>query len=103
MKFFKTEFPNLKYDEIDDLINFLYPEKSAYYETIFKNKQRTFSILRKVFDTISSRMQTVFVFDNFEHIDNMSYEFLKTLIHAQTGLQNTKFILTYNEPKAAKT
>ena len=103
MKFFKTEFPNLKYDEIDDLINFLYPEKSAYYETIFKNKQRTFSILRKVFDTISSRMQTVFVFDNFEHIDNMSYEFLKTLIHAQTGLQNTKFILTYNEPKSAKT
>ena len=103
IKFFKNEFANLKYDEIDDLINFLYPEKSAYYENIFKNKKRTFSILRKVFDTISSRMQTVFVFDNFEHIDNMSYEFLKTLIHGQTGLQNTKFILTYNEPKSAKT
>jgi len=102
-KFFKSEFSSLKYDEIDDLINFLYPEKSAYYETIFKNKARTFSILRKVFDTISSRMQTVFVFDNFEHIDNMSYEFLKTLINAQTGLQNAKFILTYNEPRSAKT
>ena len=103
LKFFKTEFANLKYDEIEDLINFLYPEKSAYYETIFKNKARTFSILRKVFDTISSRMQTVFVFDNFEHIDNMSYEFLKTLINSQTGLQNAKFILTYNEPRSAKT
>ena len=102
-KFFKSEFTNLKYDEIDDLINFLYPEKSAYYENIFKNKARTFSILRKVFDTISSRMQAVFVFDNFEHIDNMSYEFLKTLINAQTGLQNAKFILTYNEPRSAKT
>ena len=103
LKFFKTEFPNLKYDEIDDLINFLYPEKSAYYEQLFKNKARTFSILRKVFDTISQRMQTVFVFDNFEHIDNMSYEFLKTLINAKTGLTNAKFILTYNEPRSAKT
>lgn len=103
LKFFKTEFPTLKNDEIDDLINFLYPEKSAYYENIFKNKARTFSILRKVFDTISSRMQTVFVFDNFEHIDNMSYEFLKTLINSKTGLQNTKYILTYNEPRSAKT
>lgn len=102
-KFFKSEFPTLKYDEIDDLINFLYPEKSAYYEQLFKNKTRTFSILRKVFDTISQRMQTVFVFDNFEHIDNMSYEFLKTLINAKTGLINTKFILTYNEPRSAKT
>lgn len=102
-KFFKSEFPTLKYDEIDDLINFLYPEKSAYYEQLFKNKARTFSILRKVFDTISQRMQTVFVFDNFEHIDNMSYEFLKTLINAKTGLINTKFILTYNEPRSAKT
>lgn len=103
LKFFKTEFPNLRVDEIDDLINFLYPEKSAYYENIFKNKNRTFKILRKVFETISSRMQTVFVFDNFEHIDNMSYEFLKSIINAQTGLQNTKFILTYNEPRSAKT
>ncbi len=103
LKFFKTEFPTLKNDEIDDLINFLYPEKSAYYEQIFKNKARTFSILRKVFDTITSRMQTVFVFDNFEHIDNMSYEFLKTLINSKTGLQNTKYILTYNEPRSAKT
>ena len=103
LKFFKTEFPSLKIDEIDDLVNFLYPEKSAYYETIFKNKARTFSILRKVFETISSRMQTVFVFDNFEHVDNMSYEFLKTLINGETGLQNTKFILTYNEPRSAKT
>lgn len=102
-KFFKSEFPTLKNDEIDDLINFLYPEKTAYFETIFKNKAKTFTMLRKVFDVISSRMQTVFVFDNFEHIDNMSYEFLKTLIHAQTGLQNTKFILTYNEPRSAKT
>jgi len=103
LKFFKTEFPTLKNDEIDDLINFLYPEKSAYYENIFKNKARTFSILRKVFDTITSRMQTVFVFDNFEHIDNMSYEFLKTLINGKTGLQNAKYILTYNEPRSAKT
>lgn len=102
-KFFKSEFPSLKYDEIEDLINFLYPEKMSYYEHIFKNKARTFSILRKVFDTISQRMQTVFVIDNFEHIDNMSYEFLKSLINAQTGLINAKFILTYNEPRSAKT
>lgn len=103
LKFFKTEFPSLRVDEIDDLVNFLYPEKSAYYENIFKNKARTFSILRKVFDTISSRMQTVFIFDNFEHVDNMSYEFLKTLINNETGLQNSKFILTYNEPRSVKT
>ncbi|MGN0019133.1 MAG: hypothetical protein ACI37S_08850 [Candidatus Gastranaerophilaceae bacterium] len=101
-KFFKKEFPNLDYDEIDDLINFLYPEKTSYYENLFHNKAKTFTMLRKVFDVITSRMQTVFVFDNFEHIDNMSYEFLKTLVHAQTGLLNTKFILTYNEPKSAK-
>lgn len=103
LKFFKTEFPSLKNDEIDDLINFLYPEKSAYYEKIFENKAKTFSMLRKVFDTITSRMQTVFVFDNFEHIDNMSYEFLKTLINGKSGLQNAKYILTYNEPRSAKT
>ncbi|MBQ3310656.1 hypothetical protein IJG72_01120, partial [bacterium] len=102
-KFFKTEFSSLKNEEIDDLINFLYPEKVAYYENIFKNKAKTFNLLRKVFDVITSRTQTVFVLDNFEHIDNMSYEFLKTLINAKSGLMNTKFILTYNEPKSART
>ena len=101
-KFFKSEFSKLKPDEIDDLINFLYPEKTAYYENIFENKARTFSILRTVLDTISSRMQTVIIIDNFEHIDTMSYEFLKTLIDANTGLINTKIILSYTEQKSAK-
>lgn len=102
-KFFKSEFPNLYPDEIDDLINFLYPEKVSYYEDIFMNKIKTFSILRKVFDTVTSRMQTVFVFDNFEYIDTMSYDFLKTLINTESGLTNAKFILTYTEPRSAKT
>ena len=61
-------------------MNFLYPQNVDYYENIFKNKVRTFNLLKKVFEVISSRVKTIFVIDNLEYVDATSYEFLKLLI-----------------------
>ena len=98
MKFFKQDFTTLSHNEILDLLNFLYPEKSDYYENIYFNKARHFNILLKAFKTITSQVKVLFVIDNFENMDGMSYEFLKQLVEIEEVRNNCKFIFTYTEP-----
>lgn len=98
MKFFKQDFPTLSNNEIFDLLNFLYPEKSDYFENIYFNKNKYISILLKVFKTIFSQIKVLFVIDNFENMDGMSYEFIQELSKTEESKNNCKFIFTYNEP-----
>ena len=98
MKFFKQDFTTLSHNEILDLLNFLYPEKSDYYEDIYLNKEKHINILLKVFKTIMSQVKVLLVVDNFENMDGMSYEFLKRLIEVEEIRNNCKFIFTYIEP-----
>lgn len=98
IKFFKQDFPNLTNAEINNLLNLLYPESLDYYENIYKNKSKTFIMLKKVIYTIIEKVKAIFVIDNFECIDGMSYDFIKELLNDNFILEKCKFIiLTQNE------
>lgn len=102
VKFFKQDFSNMSQAEVFDFINFLYPEKLGEFKNIHYNKMRTFSILYKVFQTISQSMDMVFVIDNFSDIDAMSLEFINKLISDDNILSGLTVILTYTESRSAQ-
>ena len=79
-KFFKNEFPELNNDNIFDLINFLYPVKEGTFEQIAAAKTKTFEMLYKIFDSITSRNKYVFAIDNLDFIDGLYYEFISRYI-----------------------
>ena len=93
IKFFKQDFPSLSNQEILDLLNFLYPENLDIYENIYRNKAKTFLIMKKVILTIVEKMKVVFIVDNFENIDGMSFDFLQELLKDEYILERCKFIL----------
>lgn len=99
-KFFKNEFENFDNSEITELVNFLYPEKEGTFENIFSNKNKTFTLLYKIFDTITSERKFIIAVDNFDFIDGFSYEFLSR--YAKNIWNDLKLLLIYNEPKPAK-
>ena len=101
VKFFKQDFPLLSNSEIIDLLNFLYPENLDKYENIYLNKAKMFQIMKKILLTIVEKMKIVFVVDNFENIDGMSFDFLKELLCDDVILERCKFILIYQTPKPA--
>ena len=93
IRFFKQDFLTLSNAEILDLLNFLYPENLDKYENIYANKVKMFTIMKKVIFTIIQKIKAVFVIDNFENIDGMSFDFLKELLEDDYVLQRCKFIL----------
>ena len=93
IKFFKQDFPTLSNAEILDLLNFLYPENLDKYENIYKNKAKMFLIMKKVFQTIVEKVKAVFIIDNFENIDGMSYDFIQELLKDDYILERCKFII----------
>ena len=101
-KFFQSEFPTLTNEEIFNLLNFLYPKSTDYFENILNNKQKTFIFLEKVFKTIISKNKTVLIIDNFDFIDGMSYEFLYQLLNTTFSTTQLKLLLTYDELRPAR-
>lgn len=99
IKFFKQDFPTLANDEILDLLNLLYPENVDKYENIYYNKAKMFTIMKKVVITILEKMKAVFIIDNFEYIDGMSYDFLEELLKDDFVLERSKFIILSSESK----
>lgn len=99
IRFFRQDFPSLSNSEILDLLNFLYPENIDKFENIYQNKTKMFIMLKKVIITIVEKIKTIFVIDNFEQIDGMSYDFLKELLKDEYILQRCKFILLSKEQK----
>ncbi len=99
IKFFKQDFPSLTNNEILDLLNFLYPENLDKYENIYFNKAKMFIIMKKVILTIVEKMKVIFIVDNFEYIDGMSYDFIKELLQEELIQKRSKFILITKEPK----
>lgn len=98
-RFFQSEFPTLTNEEIFNLLNFLYPTNSDYFENILYNKEKTFSFLRKVFETIIEANQAVIIVENFDFIDGLSYEFLHKLLNSKFAASQLKFLITYNETR----
>lgn len=101
-KYFQNEFPYLNQDEVNDLLNFLYPTRNGTFETILANKTKHFELLNKIFDKIIQYSRFVFVVNNFECIDGFSYEFLNNFIKKDYIYTDLKIILVYNEHKPAK-
>jgi len=99
IKFFRQDFPTLSNNEIMDLLNILYPENLDRYENIYLNKAKMFAMMKKVFVTIVEKVKSVFVIDNFENMDGMSYDFLKELLKDEYILERCKFILISKEVK----
>ena len=99
LKFFKQDFPTLTNSEILDLLNFLYPENLDKYENIYFNKAKTFLILKKVLLTIVEKMKVIFIIDNFENIDGMSFDFISELLKEDLIIERSKFILLNTNPK----
>ena len=99
IRFFRQDFPTLSNNEINDLLNVLYPENIDKYENIYQNKAKMFIMMKKVIITIIEKVKTIFVIDNFENIDGMSYDFLKELLKDDYILQRCKFILISKDTK----
>ena len=99
IRFFRQDFPTLSNAEILDLLNFLYPENIDKYENIYKNKTKMFIMMKKVIITIIEKIKAIFVIDNFENIDGMSFDFLKELLKDEYVLQRCKFIILSKEEK----
>lgn len=99
LKFFKQDFPSLTSNEILDLLNFLYPDSLDIYENIYFNKAKMFIIMKKVILTIVEKMKVIFIIDNFDFIDGMSYDFIKELLQEELIQERSKFIFITTEPK----
>ena len=100
LRFFRQDFPTLTNNEILDLLNLLYPDNVDKYENIYFNKANYFNILKKVFNNILEKTKVIFVIDNFENIDGMSFDFLKELMNDDFVLQKCKFIITTQSQKS---
>ncbi len=99
LKFFKQDFPTLTNNEILDLLNLLYPDNLDKYENLYFNKAKMFIIMKKVIMTIVEKMKVVFIIDNFELIDGMSFDFIKELLNENLIIERSKFILITSNPK----
>lgn len=93
IKFFKQDFPSLTNADVLDLLNLLYPENLDKYENIYYNKAKMFSIIKKVILTIVEKIKAVFIIDNFENIDGMSFDLFKELLEDDYILERCKFII----------
>lgn len=100
IKFFKQDFPLLTNSEIIDLLNFLYPDLLDKYENIYFNKAKMFTIMKKVILTIVEKTKVVFIVDNFDYIDGMSYDFIKELIKEDIINERSKFIFLSSNSKS---
>ena len=99
IKFFKQDFPTLSNSEILDLLNLLYPDNLDKYENIYYNKSKMFIIMKKVIQTIIEKTKIVFIVDNFELIDGMSYDFIKELLNDIEIINRSKFIFITTSAK----
>lgn len=99
LKFFKQDFPTLTNSEILDLLNFLYPDNLDKYENIYFNKAKMFLIMKKVILTIVEKMKVIFIVDNFDLVDGMSFDFIKELLNEDLILERSKFILITSNQK----
>lgn len=99
---FVQNFETLDEHEITNFMNFLYPSMQGYFDDIYKNKQAMFDLLDKILGSIISKNKAVFVIDNFDFIDSISFEYISHLIKSAIINQETKLIVTYRENKSAR-
>ena len=87
--------PNENEEQIETVINLIYPTKEDYYENILTNKQRTFENLREILEVLRADNKLILVVDDFDLIDETSFEFLKYLIDGNFFRNGSKLVLAY--------
>lgn len=87
--------PEAKSEQIDTCVNLIYPLKEDYYENILTNKQKTFENLRAILETLKADGKVILLIDDFDLIDEVSFEFLKYLIDNSFFKEGSKLILAY--------
>ena len=87
-------------EKIDTLINIVYPLKEAYYENILENKKKTFEDLRDILIYLKSKNKLTLVIDDFDLIDETSFDFVKYLIESDYFKTGAKLVLTYRNQHA---
>src|SRR5574344_400705 len=102
-EFFQSHFQNLLPNEILDLINFLYPSKTSYYENIIENKNKIFSLFEKVFISLAGNEKLYIVVDDIQFIDQSSFEFLSKFFGDSQISTKICIIITSNVYQAPQT
>lgn len=87
-------------EQIDTVVNLIYPLKEDYFENILDNKQKTFENLKTILETLRADNKVVLIIDDFDLIDETSFEFLKYLIENNFFKNGTKLILAYRNQHA---
>lgn len=95
-----TNSPDINAECIETIINLVYPLKEDYYENILINKQHTFENLKNILEVLKADNKLVLVIDDFDLIDETSFEFLKYLIENNYFKNGTKLILAYRNQNA---
>lgn len=91
---------HIEQEKIDTLINIVYPMKEAYYENILENKKKTFSHLKDILEYLKSKNKLTLVIDDFDLIDETSFDFVKYLIENDYFKSGAKLVLTYRNQHA---
>lgn len=85
---------------IETLINLVYPVGEDFYENILANKQKTFSHLKDVLEALRGESKLILIIDDFDLIDETSFEFLKYLTNKDFFTNSAKFLLSYRNQHA---
>lgn len=86
---------NFEKSKIDTLVNLLYPTKEAFFETLDENKEKTFSDIKDILEALRSNTKVLLTVDDFDLIDEMSFEFLTYLTKNNFFTDGSKFLICY--------
>lgn len=93
----EKEGPNstLAPEKIEVLINLVYPVGEDFYENILANKQKTFSDIKDILEALRGESKLCIIIDDFDLIDETSFEFLKYLTNKDFFNKDARFLLSY--------
>ena len=86
---------NFNKQKIETLINLLYPMKQAYYETLSANREKTFEDIKDILEALRLNSKLLIAVDDFDLIDEMSFDFLTYLIENNFFTEGSKFLICY--------
>ena len=91
----KFKIDSITQENLQTLINLIYPTKKDYFENILINKEITYKYLKNIFDFLKENKNIVLIIDDFDLIDESSWGFLKHLVNSDYFENGAKMILGY--------
>ena len=97
-----TENGSFNPSKIETLINLVYPVGEDFYENILTNKQKTFSDIKDVLEALRGESKLVIIVDDFDLIDETSFEFIKYLTNKDFFTQGAKIPFNIQKPACSE-